>query len=353
MKVNTPEGRPMSDADYFRLFGDDALRSFSPLYNILAHTAAGDPEILALAARHKPGQPPPNLLLAAVHRELLRGAGHALKDYYPSCGGKRAASDGDPYALFRDFALARKEVIVETVATRVTNTNEVGRSTSLYPAYDWLARKTGKPLQILEVGPSAGLNLNWFRYGYRYTDEAGKVVLERETGRELVLPGILKGANRPPLAADMPRVALARGLELNPINIADPEERLWQRALIFPERLDRLARLDPALAIATRHPPAIVAGDAAKDLARVLERYDRSLPVAIVHTSVTYQFPPDVRLAFQAALTQAARDFELYEIANEWQIDHHRLEVVEHSSTPVARRILGRSDAHGTWLEWL
>ncbi len=280
----------MTLAEYFRLFATEAKNGRSPLYERLSLAIAEDADMLALVETRRPGQPAPNLLFAAVHQELLAGANDPLKDYYPSCGGRRSPDDGDVYGAFQSFVRSRRERIAAAVASRVTNTNEVARSALLYPAYDWIARHARGALQILEIGPSAGLNLNWFRYGYRYVDEAGATVLERETGRDLVLTSTLKGAGRPPLAARLPEVAGVRGLELNPVSIADPAERLWQKALIWPERLDRLARLEPALAIAARHPPEIIHGDAARDLPKVLAAFDARLPVLVVHTAVTYQF---------------------------------------------------------------
>lgn len=344
----------MNLPDQFHLFASEAKASGSPLYGLAAARAVDDPEILALTENRRTGQPAPNLLFAAVHFELLSGADHPLKDYYPSCGGTKRAEEGDAYALFRAFTLERKDRITATVARRVTNTNEVARSAILYPAYDWIAHKTGVALQILEIGPSAGLNLNWHRYGYRYKDEAGRIVLERGANRALVLPSVLKGAGRPQLAEWMPEVARIRGLELNPVVIADPAERLWLKALIWPERLDRLARLEPALAISARHPPEIVAGNAVHDLPRALSVFDGALPVIVAHTAVTYQFSKEDRAAFQAALAAAARGIHLYEVGMEWMPDSgHTIEVTEHTAEPVKRHVLGRTDPHANWIEWI
>src|SRR5262249_49619999 len=155
----------------------------------------------------------------------------------------------------------------------------------------------------------------------RYFDETGRTVFERETGRDFVLSTILKGSKRPALAPEMPNVAKARGLELNPINIADPAEQLWQRALIFPERLDRMGWLVPALEMARRFPPDIMAGSAGSDIPRALHDYDRSLPLVVTHTAVLYQVPLEVQVDYEAALAAAAREFQLFEIGSEWAGD--------------------------------
>jgi hypothetical protein len=338
--------------EQFKLFAAEALKGGSPLYHLVALGTAEDAELLALAEKRLPGQPAPNLLFAAVHEALLEGADDPLKDYYPSCGGLKPAGEGDVMVAFRDFALARAPRIAAMVARCVTNTNEVARSSLVYPAYDMIARETAAPLQILEIGPSAGLNLNWHRYGYRYTDETGRVVLEREPNRALVLSTMLKGPGRPAFQPRLPEVACARGLELNPVAIAEPSEQMWQKALIWPERLDRFARQAAALEIAKRHPPEIIAGDAARDLPSVLAGLDLKLPVVVVHTAVTYQFSKPMLAAFEAALGNAGRVMLLYEVGVEWTGETHELQLVEHG--PEARRLtLARTDPHGTWLEWL
>ena len=60
--------------------------------------------------------------------------------------------------------------IERLVATRSTQTNEVGRCTALLPGlcpiasqYEW-----GEPLSLLDLGTSAGLNLLFDDYGYTY-----------------------------------------------------------------------------------------------------------------------------------------------------------------------------------------
>ncbi len=61
-------------AKIFLRFAERECRGVSPLYEALARGVAADPRLLALAARAGAGQPPPNMLFAAVHALLLAGA---------------------------------------------------------------------------------------------------------------------------------------------------------------------------------------------------------------------------------------------------------------------------------------
>jgi hypothetical protein len=76
-----------SEKDYWRDFATDARRLGSPLYAELALAIDGDEALKALTRDRRPGQPPANLLLAAVHYLLLRGAEHPLRSYYATLGG--------------------------------------------------------------------------------------------------------------------------------------------------------------------------------------------------------------------------------------------------------------------------
>src|SRR4051794_3279610 len=95
-------------AAVFERFAEFECAGHSRLYERLARGVAADAELLALAARARPGQPVPNLLFAAVHHLLLGGAAGDLSRFYPSTGG---ADDGDPVPAFRAFCRAHLQAI--------------------------------------------------------------------------------------------------------------------------------------------------------------------------------------------------------------------------------------------------
>jgi hypothetical protein len=101
-------------------------RDYSPLYERLSLGIAGDPELLELLARARPGQRRPVLFLAAVHHLLLRGLDHPLAAVYPSIAGPDVAQAADPFPLFRALCLDHRDEVLGLVETRATQTNEVG-----------------------------------------------------------------------------------------------------------------------------------------------------------------------------------------------------------------------------------
>ena len=102
-------------------------------------------------------------MMAAVHRLVLDGKAPALARLYPSAGGQVDTDRAWPE--FRSLLVERREEVCELTA-RPCQTNEVGRSAALLGGFLVIARETGLPLRLLEIGASAGLNLCFDRYFY-------------------------------------------------------------------------------------------------------------------------------------------------------------------------------------------
>jgi hypothetical protein len=156
----------MSDSgfDYWEFFVAEARRSNAPLYEQFALGVSRNEALKQFANGVRPGQPPANILFAAVHY-LLRGADHPLRRFYPNLDDRACKSDSAAvFPAFRNFVEVHREEIALLIRTRVTNTNEVGRSAVLHAGFRALAQAAGEPLHLIELGPSAGLNLIWDRY---------------------------------------------------------------------------------------------------------------------------------------------------------------------------------------------
>jgi hypothetical protein len=337
-------------ADYWTFFADEAKRGGSPLYERLALGMREDDKLRTIAAQVKPGQPQANIILAAVHHMLLGGTDHPLADHYKSVR-PNAAPKGDPCPLFRDFCLAHERELAPMILARVTNTNEVARSSTLYPAFDAVARETNAPLHLVEIGPSAGLNLNWdrYRYTYRLGDDS---VTRGPAHAHLRLEAQMRGARLPDLGTQFAQVASRVGLELNPVDLQNAEDRLWLKALIWPELTLRFARMEAAVATALAHPQRIVAGDGLELLPGVVKALPANGAAVVYHSHVTYQFSDAMRARLNAIIEELSSARPIYRVSIEWDGGDYPVNIGRYENGRCDKRTIALCDPHGAWLDW-
>ncbi len=304
------------------------------------------------------------LSLAFVKRyaELyaLRGEPPELRvrGYYPTVGGTLTPDDR-AYDVFVAFCDKYEKDLLKIIAERVTNTNEVGRSALLAPAFEIVSKEAGAPLGLIEIGPSAGLNLNFDRYGYQYADEAGRVRLERGLNASFVLKCMLKGPGVPALDRFPPPVGSRIGLELSPIDVTQESERRWLKALIWPERGDRIARLEGALRVSLVTPPSIIGGDAVLNLAAAVGSIPRAEARVIYHTIMAYQLSGKQMQTIEETLRRASKDRPVWRVTIEGEISGPNpketftpLKVHRYMNGEHSVRAYGVCDPHGLWFEW-
>jgi len=320
----------------------------SPLTARLARAAANDPTCHRIMAHAPVGIPPANVILAGVQYLLLGGDGPDLAAHYPSIGAGEPSGDVDE--LFLRFCADHEERLSELAATRGVQTNEVRRCTGLVPCFTTVAREEHRPLALIEVGPSAGLNLCFDRYGYDYgftrTGPADSpLVLATEVRR-----------TPPPIPDALPEVAWRAGIDLNPIDLSDPDAVRWARALLWPDQLDRIARFEGAMALVQPDPPRIVQGDAVAGIGSLIDEAPDDAAVLVYHSFVLNQFDAGAKERFREALREASHGRVIHEIgigARGWErdqaphIDHTRYERGE-----AIRSELGVMHHHGAWIEW-
>lgn len=334
-----------------RIAEDHAAGGYAPIYQQMAAGACADPELLAIAAAAAPGQNPAILLFAAAQFLLADHLDHPLARFYPVLTGL-PAPPADPYPALRDFVLAHRDQITTIVATRLVQTNEAGRSSFLYPLLLTAQRLGGgRPLALIEVGASAGLTLVPDRYCYDY----GTGVRHGDLAAPLVLTCTLRGDLVPPLAGPL-SVAWRSGVDLNPLNLDDPTDRRWLRALIWPDHPDRAHRLDLAARSAARGPrPHIHQGDAAELLPDLLAQAPADTTVVVYHTAVIVHFTAATSTAFVPRLLELSAQRPITWIQGEPGPDRQPcLRLTQLAGGQFqADYLLGRYHPHGAWLEWL
>ena len=323
----------------------------SPLYERLSLAVSGSPEILAIAALRRAGQPAPNLFFAAVHALLMEETSHPLASFYPDLA-PGAETSGDPYPAFRRFCLERRERIAEIVSVRGVQTNVVRRSALLLPAFARALRGAGgMPVFLVEVGASAGLNLFWDKYGYdyggghRWGDPASPVQLATACQGRF-----------PPMLPDAPvNVAHRVGLDLEPVDLGNREAVAWLEALVWPERRDEAELLRRAMELARNDPPRMLRGDALELLPEVLDEAPPDCALCVFHSHTLNQFPPEARERFDRMMRRYGerRDLNVISLEARRGRENSELELLTWRGGVRNWERVATCDSHGYRIKWL
>jgi hypothetical protein len=339
--------RPQSLHDIFIAYAEDCA-GYSPLYEHITRAIAGDAEVQALAAGGLPGQPAPNLICAATHYLLLAGVQHDLARYYPSVTANAASIDEALYPAFRDFCQRNAEAIRALVASRLVQTNEVGRSACLLPGYAEVARREGgRPLALIDFGCSAGLNLLFDRFGYDYG-----ALHWGTTSSPVQLRCELRGAGAPSFDAGSPVAGWRVGVDLNPIDVTDDDALLWLRALVWPEHREREATLVAAAGLMRRHPQRLLRGDGVALLPQLIAEAPPEHALVVYYSFVLHQLSPEARRRFYTVLGEASRARPIYVVSMAGLMQATKLELTTWRDGHYKRETLGECMAHGQWLRW-
>jgi hypothetical protein len=283
-------------ADHFRGFAAVVERDGGTTYPAICRGVADDDDLLSLLAGAPLPQRRPLLLLAAVHFLLLSGSEHPLAAFYDTVAAVRGIPSRPPPvnsvpSVFADFCHLHRAAIERLVATRSTQTNEVGRCSALLPGlcliaseYEW-----NEPLSLLDLGTSAGLNLLFDDYAYTYRAADGGAVrtagvIDSAVSIECTARGDV--ACLPELR--LPVMAGRVGLDLSPVNPFSDDEALWLLACQWPDNPARFGRLRAALANvrSVAHPPRLERGDMLTDLPRVAASMAGDGPLVVFHSWV-------------------------------------------------------------------
>ena len=347
-------------AKIFRYFGEiETPRLQSAVYTAYSLGIAEDDELLALAAKIDPGQPAPNVFYAAVQDLLLEDSDRspeakALSAYYPAVSGGVIPSES-PMSVFRAFCHVHAGQLEHNLRTGRTQTCVVHRCAVVLPGLASLPRveKAGGRVGLLEIGPSAGLNLRLDRYRYEYAGEEGRSVSWGDPEAKPLLNCELRGEALPPVLPKLEVVA-RRGVDLNPIDLEDPRALRWLRALIWPEHVARSRLMDEALAHEAEAPIEIEAGDATRDMETQIAKLPADAPRVLFATHVVYQIPREGLLAMLDGIARASQSapVDLLIMESSGQGDSQLEWFAFAEGERKSRRVLAHSDSHGRWLDW-
>ncbi len=257
--------------------------SGAPLYAHLLQAMADDaeaggPTARLLAGPWRRGSVVQLRLLAAVHRRVLAGELEDLAPFYRSAGGQRPPEGVWP--VFREVldglsAVLRAELEVPP------QTNEPGRALPLAHGLAVAVDRFGtRPVRLLEIGASAGLNLLVDRLPWSGPALGAAQIVER------------------------------RGCDLAPIDPLTPAGRLRLESYVWPDNVERFSRLVQALDAAHRAGPGAAPVDRAPADAWLTEQLGRDADdgvLTVVWHSVMWQYLDGTTAAGVLAAVDGAR----------------------------------------------
>jgi hypothetical protein len=291
-----PVGRARTLAQVYRHFGEVDAAGTSPLYQRVAVALSESDEALRAIEAAPARRRHPTVILAALHDLALAGRTPALAAAY-------AAADGDAAAgAAVDTLLRLTDSVVAIAVRRRTRANETGRCAVLYPAIAEAARRVGaNAVALIDVGCSAGLNLNVDRVGIRYSN--GQSLGDPSAGVQM--SSSIVGDRPIPMRA-MPAVVARVGVDLDPVDVTDADDARWLRACLWPDQPERAARLDAEMALAATAPPLLLGGDPVEVLPDAFARVPADALPVVTTTWALSRLPLESRLRFLHRLGDAA-----------------------------------------------
>ena len=295
----------------------------------------GDPRADALALR----------LCGGLHALVLSEADAALMAVYPP-----AQTDEPALARSLPGALERNDVKLLASLDSAPQTNEIGRSGMLLPGFLAIARETRLPLALHEIGASAGLNMLFDRFSYRYGDRVWG-----DAASPVQLQPDIRDAC-PPLDGHI-EILSRRGCDIAPVDVTDAAARLRLRSYVWADQAARLARLEAAMNLEAETPVSVERSDAAGFVRRALETRQPGSVFALFH-SIMWQYMPEAsRAAIETELSKAGAGADARS-----PIAWLRMEPLDtkdpHATLSLTlwpdghTRRLAACDYHGRWIAW-
>ncbi|OUS04308.1 hypothetical protein A9Q96_15280 [Rhodobacterales bacterium 52_120_T64] len=226
-------------------------------------------------------------------------------------------------------------------------TNEIRRSNALIPGFHLIAKETGLPLVMSEIGASTGLNLNWDLFameidGQVWGDTDAKVCLTPEWRGPL-----------PPLT-DI-TVLGREGCDIKPLNPNLADDRLRLFSYIWPDQTQRIENTKRAIELACATGRTVLQEDALSFLARRLEPVKGA--ARVIYHSIMWQYLSDEdqgkgQAMIFAAGAEATPDTPLAWLRAEPDAQKGSAAITLNLWPNGETRDLGRMDFHGRWIEW-
>ena len=358
-------------AGLFRSLAHTDFAGYSPIYEELALAVARDRGVLGFvldsAAPNSRRGRLPVLFFAATHDVILSRPTSPIAAIY------RGEVEADPVAPFFQLLADDRDAIAERMRTRSVQTNEVGRSAAIAAAVALCTTGDFRSIGLVEIGPSAGLNLAFDSYRIDYTRGADFIGSTGPVDSPVHLSCELRGDLDIPLPGPDIAIDVRIGIDAAPIDITDPEQSRWLRACLWPGIPDRPDRLAAAIQLVGTAPPPILCGDAVTDLPGVLAALPEAIAPIVISTWALAYIPTAGRAQILHDLDElgARRDLTFITLEEPrftpWgpEIEELPEGIIANSGTSTIlamrrwsggvceSRVLAFVHPHGRWMHWI
>jgi hypothetical protein len=338
-------------------------------------TAIAREAVLLDLAAEIPSDRLPPLLLAAVLEYLIAAEPDAsIARHYPVPGGAQPPPDHGFGAELAAFAAERRDQVVQLAGLHRYQMNEVGRCVDVLPVLGMIAAAEDRPLALVDLGTGAGLGLHLDRYHYTYSSQGGGRSVGDPNAPVRLSCEVRSG--EPPLPSAVPPIAHRVGIDVEPLDLADPATLAWLTACVPPEA-GAVTRFAAASALACAEPALSVRGGLIDVLPQVVAAIPADALVCLVDTYVHVFLPPADLARFDDMLATLGRDVDWVSVDPLVPLGRHARHTVQRLPVPQAwvdenrdggvfgvighlrvrngvrtGSVLGRAHPGAGWLEW-
>jgi hypothetical protein len=322
-----------------------------PFYSALMRSLENDVVAQELLAGIRVEQRNPMLVLASIHLAALRGHPVLAPIYHDARYG-RITDPVDAARRVLDVVDADPE-LVRRELHRSTQTNEPGRCAVFQSVIALIAQRGHPTINLIDVGTSAGINLNFDQFPVREHDDDNPLTLicrdDPPVDRSLALPEVRS------------RV----GIDPSPLDLTVEDDRLWLQACLWPEEPRRLARLDAIIAQRPSWPvTTVVRGTAAERLGDAIALGDPANLTVVMNSYVVAYFSEEDQAAYFDDMVERCANGNVAWVSLEspfmvnWPTSDTSSENARKGATQVLVTLPGAAPAewgwchhHGLWLE--
>jgi hypothetical protein len=310
---------------------DDFERGGSKLYAALSRSLADHPIVAAIVGDQRPLWEAPLRLFGGVHYLELSGVVQ------------------HPWPKLRGVLEANRDWLARFVAEQPVQTNEVQRCWGLLPGFLFVAH--GRPIDLIELGPSGGLNLYWDRYRYRYGERSWG-----SAAAPLELTGHAEGGPPAELLRTRAEVRRRTGIDQRPVDVTTEHGARLLEAFVWADQTERLDRVRRAIEIMRSDPPRLMQGDFVEVLPPLLAERDLDALTVVYDSASTIYLDETEQKALQETMEREGRRGSLAWVSFEFTRDQgigYEGFALDARAWPRGETRLAHLDGHANRMEWV